>query len=79
MTRAEILKTLEEIFVDLLDDDSFSLTEDASTETVADWDSLLHITLMASVESEFGIHVSTEDIARAKNVKTLIDIIQELV
>lgn len=76
MTRAEILEKLEEIFIDLLDNDDFKLEEGATMETVAGWDSLLHITLMASVECDFGIHLSTDDISHGKNVKTLVDIIE---
>lgn len=75
MTREEVFVKLQEIFVDLLDDDTFELTEEASMETVEDWDSLLHITLVAAVEDEFKISLSTDDIIDAKNVNALTDII----
>lgn len=75
MTREEVLAKLEEIFADLLDVPTFKLTEDASTDTIDEWDSLLHITLMASAEAEFGIHFSTKEITKAKNVQALTDII----
>lgn len=75
MKREDVLAKLEEIFADLLDVQDFQLTENASTDTVDEWDSLLHITLMASAEAEFGIHFSTEEIEKAKNVRALTDII----
>lgn len=76
MTRTEILGKLQEIFVDLLEDDGLTLSEESSTKTIPEWDSLLHITLMATVEDEFKIPVSTDEIAQTKDVKTLVDIIE---
>ena len=76
MTKDVILKKLEEIFADLLDNDDFHLEEDASMQTVEGWDSLLHITLMASIECDFGVRLSTDDIANGKDVKTLVEIIE---
>lgn len=77
MTRAEVLAKLEEIFVDLLDNEEFELTEDVSMDTLEDWDSLLHITLIASVEDEFKIRISSDDIPRVKKVDILIDVIMQ--
>lgn len=77
MTRTEVIEKLQEIFVDLLDDPSFTLTEDTSPDTVEEWDSLLHITLMASIEAEFGIHFATEKIAETKSGKALVDAVME--
>lgn len=75
MTREEVFVSLEEIFTDLLDDPAFKLTEDASMDTLEKWDSLFHITLIASVEAEFGIRFQTEQIAEIKNARALTDII----
>ena len=76
MTRSEILGKLQEIFVDLLEDEGLQLSEESSAKTIPDWDSLLHITLMASVEDEFDIQIPTDEIAQTKDVKTLVDIIE---
>lgn len=77
MNRTEILAKLEEIFKDLLDEDDFTLSESDSSETIREWDSLFHITLVASVEDEFKIRLATADIAGAKDVGALIDIIEK--
>ena len=77
MNRNEVFTKLEEIFKDLLDDDAFSLSEDDSAKTIKDWDSLFHITLIASVEEEFGIRIATTDIADAKSISVLIDVIEK--
>ena len=77
MNRTEIFAKLEEIFKDLLDDEAFKLSEEDSAETIDDWDSLFHITLVASVEDDFKVKLSTNDIADAKNIGTLIDLIEK--
>ena len=77
MKRSEILEKLQDIFIDLLDDEDFALSEEISMETVPEWDSLLHITLIASVEDEFKIKIGTDEIAKAKSVGILADIIEQ--
>lgn len=77
MNRTEVFEKLEEIFKDLLDDDGFTLSEEDSAKTIEDWDSLFHITLIASIEGDFGIRIATEDIADAKNIGALIDVIEK--
>lgn len=77
MKRSEILEKLQDIFIDLLDDEDFALSEETSMETVPEWDSLLHITLIASVEDEFKIKIGTDEIAKAKSVGILADIIEQ--
>lgn len=75
MTREMILSKTTEIFQDLLDDETIVLTEDVSAADTKYWDSLFHITLIASVEDVFGIHLSTDDILNAKSVQSLLDAI----
>ena len=77
MSREEILKQVELIFQDLLDDEEAQITEETSRETLEDWDSLFHMTLMASVTDEFGISLSTEEIMDTKDVRTLVDCIEK--
>ena len=49
MSRLEVFEKLQEIFMDLLDDEEFQLSEDISMDTLKDWDSLMHITDRKSV------------------------------
>ena len=53
MSRLEVFEKLQEIFMDLLDDEEFQLSEDISMDTLKDWDSLMHISLISAVEDEF--------------------------
>lgn len=77
MNRTEIFTKLEEIFKDLLDDENFELKESDNAESIEDWDSLFHITLMTVVEEEFKISLATDAVAKAKNIGVLVDMIED--
>ncbi len=78
MDRKEILEKVELIFRDLLDEDDFVLAEDMSKDSVDGWDSLFHITLMASVADEFDIDISSDDIVNTTDVAGIIDIVEKV-
>lgn len=65
---------LKEVFDNVfLDEVPFS--RELSATEVDEWDSLLHITLVVSVEKEFGIRFKAGEVAKAQNVGDFIDII----
>lgn len=77
MDREEIFKKVNEIFVDVFDDDSIKINENTSAADIEDWDSLTHITLISTVEEEFGIKFQMKDVIGMKNVGEMVDIIME--
>ena len=77
MKREEIFEKLNEIFREVFEDDSIVVTEETNSADIEDWDSLTHITLVSSVEDEFGIKFSMKDVIGMKNVGEMVDIIME--
>ncbi len=73
MTREEVLERLSEVFEDVLEIDDDKVTEELSQDTCEDWDSLGQITLLVSVENEFGLKFSAEEMAEMKSVAKIID------
>lgn len=51
----EIYDKLNEIFRDFFDDEDIVVDENTKASDIEGWDSLEHITLMATIEDEFGI------------------------
>ena len=49
-----------------------SIGGDASTDTLEKWDSLGHLNLMISLESEFGIEFSDEDLADLTSLRLIV-------
>lgn len=77
MERKEILAKLNDIFHEVFDDDAIVVTEATTANDIEDWDSLTHITLIASVEDEFGMKFSMKDVIGMKNVGEMVDILEE--
>lgn len=79
MTRPEIFEKLTDIFRDVFDDDSITISETTTAADIEDWDSLTHITLLATVEDEFDVKFSMKAVQGLKNVGELADLVAEAV
>lgn len=75
MSRAEIFEKLTEIFRDVFDDGSITLSDSTTASDVEDWDSLTHITLLSAVEEEFDVKFGMKAVQNLKNVGELADLI----
>ena len=75
MDRDAVLKTIGEVFEDVMDVDPDVVTEDSTGDDIEDWDSLSHVRLMVAVERKFEIRFSNAEIEDMKSVRDLIDLI----
>ena len=66
-TRDRLTKCFQVVFPDLPQD----RVAGASTETVAEWDSVASITLMNVVEEEFAIEMDLDDLANLDSFEKL--------
>ena len=71
----EIYERLNEVFQDVFDDDTLTVTPSTTAADVEDWDSLSHITLMAAVEDEFRMKFSMKEVVEMKNVGEMVALI----
>jgi acyl carrier protein len=76
MTREDIYADLNEVFRDVFDDESITVTDETTSDDIDDWDSLEHINLIAAVEQQFGIKFSMGQIVTMKNVGEMVNIIE---
>ena len=79
MNREEVYKRLNEVFIDVFDEDNIALNDKMTSDDIDGWDSLTHITLIATIEDEFGIHFEMDSITSMKNVGSMVDAILEKV
>jgi acyl carrier protein len=77
MTQQEVLDRLQPIFRDVLDDDALVITLQSSASNTPNWDSLVHINLIDSVEREFRVRFALGEVAQMKEVGDLVDLVMK--
>jgi acyl carrier protein len=75
MERAEVLKQVNDVFIDTLDNEDIVLTYETTANDVDDWDSLNHIQLVVAIEKLFKIRFTSHEIQSWNNVGEMIDCI----
>ena len=63
---------LRNIFRDMFDDENMKIAEDTTRTDIEDWDSVAQVKLVLTIEEEFGIRFSTEEVASIKSVGDFI-------
>jgi acyl carrier protein len=76
MDKKEILTQVQDIFHDVLDDESIVLTGETTANNVDGWDSLTHIQLIVAIEKHFKIKFASKEIVSWKNVGEMTDAIK---
>ena len=79
MERNDILKRVEEIFREELEQEDLVLTDETTADDVDGLDSLSHVQLVAAMEEASGIEFKSREILSWDNVGDLIDSIKKKV
>jgi acyl carrier protein len=74
MIREEVFKVVSNIINVPLQE----VNEDSSTDTLAQWDSLRHISLILALEEKFMVQFREDQIIDMFNVKSIILTVEEL-
>ena len=67
---------LYEVFRDVFDDASLTVTEATTARDVPGWDSLNHVNLIVAVEAAFGIKFTTREATTLANVGELYQLVE---
>ncbi len=73
MSKEEILKIVNEIFVDVLDNPNVVIDFNTTANDVEDWDSLNHIQLVVAIEKRFNVRFKSNEIRNWENVNEMIE------
>ena len=76
MERNELLIQINTIFRDILDNEDVVVEESTTANDVEEWDSLTHIQLVVAIEKYFNIRFTSIEIQSWKNVREMLDCIQ---
>lgn len=77
MNRAEVLKKIAEIVMDITDTENVSLTNESVPADVENWDSLNHIQIIVDIEKEYDVRFTTPEIQSFKIVGDVADMIDK--
>jgi len=75
-SETEILSDLQPIFDDLFGEESVSLTPETTSDDIATWDSVAHVSIIVGVEKQFDIMFDPDEIMEMENVGSLVEAIQ---
>lgn len=77
MNRTEIFEQLNEVFRDVFDDPSITVTEQTTAADIEGWDSLMHISLISAVEDAFDLSFPMKTVLAMKNVGDMANAIAD--
>jgi len=72
-----ILKQVNDIFIDILDNNDIKLTPATTAKDIEEWDSLNHIQLVVAIEKHFKLRFNSAEITRWKNVGDMCQTIKD--
>jgi acyl carrier protein len=76
MDSAIIIRDLEPIFADILDQSDLRLTPESNAANVEGWDSLAHINLIITIEKRYKIKFALGELQDLKNLGEMVTLIQ---
>jgi acyl carrier protein len=77
MDHTAIIRKVNDIFIDVLDNPDIVLTDETSASDIAEWDSLNHIQLVVAIEKAFKMKFTSKEIQSWKNVGEMCKAINE--
>ena len=79
MKREEILLEVQDVFRNVLKNESIVLRDEMVANDVPGWDSLTHVQLISEIENHFGIKFSLREMLSWKTVGKMIDCVEKKV
>jgi acyl carrier protein len=77
MDTTKVLQEVNEIFKEVLDDESIVLNYESNSDNIDDWDSLAHIQLIVAIEKKYKIKFTAKEMVSWKNVGEMTENIIE--
>lgn len=75
--RQSIHQRLTAVFRDVFDDEAIVLTNATTAADIAEWDSLMHISLVVAIEKEFQVRLNASEVGKLQHVGQMIDLLEE--
>lgn len=70
-----IEERVNKVFKTIFENENIAVNANTTAEDIEGWDSITHLTLITSIETEFGISFTGFEIMRMQNVGDMMDLI----
>jgi len=77
MTEAETCIALQEVFRNVLEDESITLTSATTADDLDGWDSMNHIFIVVELEKRFSVKFQAAEMEELKNVGELAALLHQ--
>ena len=77
MNRIQILKEINNIFIDIIEDKGVVISESTTAEDIDEWDSLTHIQVVVEIEKKFNKKFTSAEILSWKSIGDMINGIEK--
>ena len=77
MIKEEVLKQVNDIFKDVLENYTLEIKEETTGDDIEEWDSLTHLQLVVAIEKHFKISFTSSEIINFNDVGEMCDSILE--
>lgn len=74
---SEIKGRLNIVFQEVFEDYEIQIFDEMTAEDIEEWDSLMHIALVVTVEKEFNMQLNAAEIGQLENVGAMIELIDQ--
>ena len=78
MNKETITKDLADLFREFFDDPDLEPAPETGPDTIEDWDSLAHISLIVSIEKHFQVKFSMEQVAELKTFGKIASALEKM-
>ena len=69
---------VKDVMAAVLEVDVLTIGDDASMDTISNWDSLRHMNLVLALEDAFGVSFPDDDAANATSYQLILLVLREL-
>ena len=72
-------KKIKQIMSQVFNIDAQEITEDSTQDTIGNWDSLRHMSLVMALEDEFGLELDENQIIEMMSFKLIINVLNDCI
>lgn len=75
-SRQDLLDRVRRVLKDTFLNDGLVIAEDTKLADLAEWDSMLHVTLIMALENEFQVRLNAKEASQSVAIRPILDLLE---